>query len=191
MIYSNYRNNMPHYDSITNNYDPRGINDYKVSQNSRLSITNTMPTMPGMPVSILDQRPFIPDSEIPFEIDGNMPALPRTPDTRLPGAPQQSMPQMPGMPQPSMPQQGMPQMPRMPQMPGMQQPAMTPDGNMYPTMPGMPGGMPNMTCDQLREMMRRMNCPMSETPITRPVVPPENGTTQTPQSVTQPRNNNR
>jgi hypothetical protein len=101
------------------------------------------------------------------------------------------MPQMPnGMP-------GMPQMPngmpgmQQPGMPGMQRPGMpetTPgDGNMYPSMPGMPNGMPPMTCEQLRDMMIRMNCPMNgnTTNAPRTVVPPENGT------ATPPANNNR
>ena len=49
MNYSNYRNNMPHYDSMTYNFEPMGINDYRAAQNSRMRIANTMPTMPGMP----------------------------------------------------------------------------------------------------------------------------------------------
>lgn len=168
MNYSNYRNNMPHYDSMIYNYDPMGINDYRVFQNSRTRIANTMPTMTGMPEDMFNQRPFIPDTEIPFEIDGDMPAVPRTPGMQ--------MPQMPGMQQP-----GMPQMPRIPQMP-------PGDGNIYPSMPNLPGGMPPMTCEQLREMMRRMNCPMdgNVTNGTRPIVPPENGTATPPESKTKP-----
>lgn len=183
MSYSNYRNNMPHYDSMPNNYNPRGIYDYEI-QNMRKPLVNTMPAMLGMEDLL---RPFIPDTEIPFEIDGDMPALPRTPVTQMPqpGMPQQpQMPDMPGMPQhPQMP--GMPQQPQMP-MPGMpqqpQMPGMMPDGNMYPMMPGMPNGMPPLNCEQLMEMMRRMNCPMNgnETNLPRPIVPPENGTASQP-----------
>lgn len=205
MSYSNYRNNMPHYDSMPNNYNPMGIHDMTLNQ--RMHIANTMPTMPGME-DIL--RPFIPDTEIPFELDGDMPALPIMPGNQMPmpgmqqpGMPQQ--PQMPGMPQPGMPQQPqvprtpqqpqMPRSPQQPQMPGMQQPGMpgmgmpgiTPDGNMYPQMPGMPNGMP-ITCDQLREMMMRMNCPMNGNGMNgvngpRPIVPPENGTATTPNDI--------
>ena len=233
MNYSNYRNNMPHYDSMTYNYDPMGINDYRVSQNSRLKITNTMPTMPGMPEDMFDRRPFIPDTEIPFDIDGDMPALPQIMMNQMPGMPgmpnMPGMPSMPGMPQPSMPgmprmpvtqQPGMPMMPQpgmpgmsqpsmpqMPSMPGMSQPSMPGvpqpsvpsmpqpgmqrpcmpeaapgDGNMYPSTPSMPNGMPPMTCEQLRDMMRRMNCPMNEnaTNVPRTVVPPENSTATPP-----------
>ena len=77
-----------------------------------------------------------------------------------------------------------------------QTPGMTPnDGNMYP-MPGTPNGMPQMDCEQLREMMRRMNCPMNGNgEMPRPIVPPENGTATPPQNnttpQTPPRNNNR
>ncbi|HHZ03156.1 MAG TPA: hypothetical protein GX396_09540 [Tissierellia bacterium] len=131
-MYSNYRNNMPHYDSMPYNYGSRGMNSYP----RRTHMTNTMPT-PFMPEDMFDMRPFIPESEMPFTIDGDMPALPRT----FNGQP--GMPQMPGMP-------GMPQMPAMPD-----------DGNLYP-MPGMFYDMPQMNCEQLREMMRRMNCPMSD-----------------------------
>ncbi len=202
---NNYRRNMPHYDSMPHHYNPMGINDYKVSNNSRMQITNTMPTMPGMPE--IYQRPFIPEAEIPLEIDGDMPALPRMPDTQMSGLippwllempgmqqpgmsmmpgmpngmPQPGMPMMPGMPN-GMPQQGMPMMPGMPN--GMPQqgmpmmPGMPPDGNMYPSMPEMPNGMFPITCEQLREIMRLMNCPMNENDTTNEqgAVQPENTT---------------
>ena len=92
MNYSNYRNNMPHYDSMTYSYEPMGVNDYRVTQNSRMRIANTMPTMPGMPEDMFNLRPFIPDTEIPFEVDGDMPALPRMPG--MPGMPAMSCEQL-------------------------------------------------------------------------------------------------
>lgn len=214
MFYSNYRNNMPHYDFVQNDYNPMGINSYPRPQNQRMQMANTMPQMPGMD-TVFTQRPFIPDTEIPFDIDGDLPALPRMPGmpngmpgmmqpgmpgmpNGMPGMMQPTMPGMPngmpGMMQPGMPN-GMPQMPSMPSMPGMpQMPGMTPDGNIYPGMPCMPNGMP-MTCEMLRDMMRRMNCPMNgegseETSMPRPVTPPENGIIPPPQNnspATQPR----
>ena len=208
MNYSNYRNNMPHYDSMTYNFEPMGINDYRAAQNSRMRIANTMPTMPGMPDDMFNMRPFIPDTEIPFDIDGDMPALPQTPGMPLmPGVPQMPnvMPNMPGMPlMPGMPNMpGMPQMPNMApqthngmtgtaipgmtgtQLPGMpRMPETAPgDGNIYPSMPEIPNVIAP-TCEQLMELMRRMNCPMdgmtNETNGQIPIVSPENGTAVPP-----------
>ena len=67
----------------------------------------------------------------------------------------------------------------------------TPGMPTMPMMPGMPG-MPGITCDQLMDIMRRMNCPMNGngTNAPRPIVPPENGTAAPPQNnapATQPR----
>ncbi|MDI9495795.1 MAG: hypothetical protein QM227_05970 [Bacillota bacterium] len=208
---NNYRNNMPHYDSLPHDYNPMGLNERKYSNDKKLYFTNSSPTMPQMPGSMF-QTPFIPDSEMPFELDGDMPALPRMPDSQMPGMPglippwmlpemQPSLPMMPGMPQtqmpmmPGMPQTQMPMMPEMPQtqmpmMPGMPQtqmpmtpempqtqmpsmPGMPPaDGNQYPMMPDMqlPGMIP-ITCEQLRDLMRRMNCPVNGS-----LQPPENET---------------
>ncbi len=186
---NNYRNNMPHYDSLPHDYNPMGLNERKYSNDKKLYFTNSSPTMPQMPGSMF-QTPFIPDSEMPFELDGDMPALPRMPDSQMPGMPglippwmlpemQPSLPMMPGMPQtqmpmmPGMPQTQMPMMPEMPQtqMPSM--PGMPPaDGNQYPMMPDMqlPGMIP-ITCEQLRDLMRRMNCPVNGS-----LQPPENET---------------
>ena len=176
---NNYRNNMPHYDSLPHDYNPMGLNERKYSNDKKLYFTNSSPTMPQMPGSMF-QTPFIPDSEMPFELDGDMPALPRMPDSQMPGMPglippwmlpemQPSLPMMPGMPQtqmpmmPGMPQTQMPMTPEMPQtqMPSM--PGMPPaDGNQYPMTPDMqlPGMIP-ITCEQLRDLMRRMNCPVN------------------------------
>jgi hypothetical protein len=186
---NNYRNNMPHYDSLPHDYNPMGLNERKYSNDKKLYFTNSSPTMPQMPGSMF-QTPFIPDSEMPFELDGDMPALPRMPDSQMPGMPglippcmlpemQPSLPMMPGMPQtqmpmmPGMPQTQMPMTPEMPQtqMPSM--PGMPPaDGNQYPMMPDMqlPGMIP-ITCEQLRDLMRRMNCPVNGS-----LQPPENET---------------
>ena len=142
-MYSNNRKNMPHYDSIPYNYSKEVDNLSLPKYNKEAHMANSTPSMPFMPEDMFDMRPFIPDSEMPFTIDGNMPALPRMPDEQMPG-----MPPMPGMP-------GMPQMPGM--MPRMM-PGMMPD--MY-TVPGINNGMP-ITCEQLQEMMRRMNCPMDD-----------------------------
>ncbi|NLK65292.1 MAG: hypothetical protein GX289_09375 [Tissierellia bacterium] len=208
---NNYRNNMPHYDSLPHYYNPMGINEHKISNDNRLHFTSSSPTMPELHGNMF-RRPFIPDTEMPIEIDGDIPALPRMPDTQMPGLTQPGMPGMPGMPMqglpglippwmpqmpemqqpgmpmmPGMPQTQMPMMPEMPQtqmpmMPGMPQTGMpTDDGNMYPMMPGMPQpGMPPVTCEQLRELMRRMNCPINSNQDLnnreRPLVPPENGT---------------
>ncbi|HAS92444.1 MAG TPA: hypothetical protein DCS12_09545, partial [Clostridiales bacterium] len=138
---NNYRNNMPHYDSLPHNYNPMGINEHKNS--NRMHLANTMPRMPGMPDDML-QRPFIPETEMPLEIDGDMPALPRFPQQGIPSLippwlTQPEIPMMPGMqPTPGMP--GMPQMPGMQPTPGM--PGMPQMPGMQPT-PGMPG-MPQM-----------------------------------------------
>ncbi|HRC81136.1 MAG TPA: hypothetical protein PLF27_07105 [Sedimentibacter sp.] len=227
---NNYRNNMPHYDSLPHNYNPMGMSQQKYSNDKKLRFTNSSPTMPQMPGNMY-QTPFIPDTDMPFELDGDMPALPQMPEMpdltqpgsmpgmpdltqpgampgmpglippwmlpemqpgmpMMPGMPQTQMPMMPGMPQtqmpmmPGMPQTQMPMMPGMPEMPqtqmpitpGMppQMPGMPPaDGNIYPTMPEMmqPGMMPRINCEQLRELMRRMNCPVNGTPAQ-----PENGT---------------
>jgi hypothetical protein len=186
---NNYRNNMPHYDSLPHDYNPMGLNERKYSNDKKLYFTNSSPTIPQMPGSMF-QTPFIPDSEMPFELDGDMPALPRMPDSQMPGMPglippwmlpemQPSLPMMPGMPQtqmpmmPGMPQTQMPMTPEMPQtqMPSM--PGMPPaDGNQYPMMPDMqlPGMIP-ITCEQLRDLMRRMNCPVNGS-----LQPPENET---------------
>ena len=186
---NNYRNNMPHYDSLPHDYNPMGLNERKYSNDKKLYFTNSSPTMPQMPGSMF-QTPFIPDSEMPFELDGDMPALPRMPDSQMPGMPglippwmlpemQPSLPMMPGMPQtqmpmmPGMPQTQMHMTPEMPQtqMPSM--PGMPPaDGNQYPMMPDMqlPGMIP-ITCEQLRDLMRRMNCPVNGS-----LQPPENET---------------
>ena len=82
---NNYRNNMPHYDSMPHHYNPMGINEHKVSSNNRMQLTNTMPIMPGMPEDIF-QRPFIPETEMPLEIDGDMPALPGMPQQGTPSS---------------------------------------------------------------------------------------------------------
>ncbi|MDD4088290.1 MAG: hypothetical protein PHP29_01200 [Tissierellia bacterium] len=190
---NNYRNNMPHYDSLPHHYNPMGINEHKNLNNNRMQFATGMPGMPQMPEDML-QMPFISDTEMPLEIDGDMPALPGMPQQGIPSLIPPWMPQMPGMQQPQMPMMpgipgmpgmpttpgmqqpqmpmmpGMPGTPRMPQAPGMQQPQMPmmpqmpqmpgmppQDGNMYPMMPGMPP----VTCEQLREMMTRMNCPMN------------------------------
>ncbi|MFA7550360.1 MAG: hypothetical protein WCZ68_06435, partial [Sedimentibacter sp.] len=92
---NNYRNNMPHYDSMPHHYNPMGINEHKVSSNNRMQLTNTMPIMPGMPEDIF-QRPFIPETEMPLEIDGDMPALPGMPQQGTPSLIPPWMPQMPG-----------------------------------------------------------------------------------------------
>jgi len=103
---NNYRNNMPHYDSLPHNYNPMGINEHKNS--NRMHLANTMPRMPGMPDDML-QRPFIPETEMPLEIDGDMPALPRFPQQGIPSLippwlTQPEIPMMPGMqPTPGMP----------------------------------------------------------------------------------------
>lgn len=83
---NNYRNNMPHYDSLPHDYNPMGLNERKYSNDKKLYFTNSSPTMPQMPGSMF-QTPFIPDSEMPFELDGDMPALPRMPDSQMPGMP--------------------------------------------------------------------------------------------------------
>lgn len=179
---NNNRNNMPHYDSLPHNYNPMGINEHKISNDNRMHFTNSSPTMPELPENMF-RRPFIPETEMPLEIDGDMPALPRMPETQMPGLTQPGMPGMPGMPQQGIPGLIPPWMPQtqMPMMPGMPQPDMpADDGNMYPMMPDMQQpGMPPITCEQLRELMRRMNCPINGNQGVnsgeRPIVPPENG----------------
>ncbi len=135
---NNYRNNMPHYDSMPHHYNnPRGIYDLKSAN-----------AIPGMPEDMF-QRPFIPEEEIPLEIDGDIPALPSMPDI-----PQQIIP---GLIPPWMPQNGMFIMPGMPQT---QTPVIMPDdGNIYPVMPE--NGLPPVTCEQLRELLKWMNCPLN------------------------------
>ena len=151
---NNYRINMPHYDSMPHHYIPRGIYDLKSA--------NAMPDMP----EDMFQRPFIPEAEMPLDIDGDIPALPS-----MPGMPQQVIPGLipPWMPQngmfimPGMPQTQMPMMPEIPGMPQTQMPMMPEmppvDGNIYPVMPE--NGVPPVTCEQLRELLRWMNCPLN------------------------------
>ena len=152
-MYSNYRNNMPHYDSMPYNLAKGPDRPYMPRHEDSMYITNTMPAPPFMPEDMFDLRPFIPDTEIPFTIDGDAPAAPRTPET------QPGMPETPASPViPGMPQVPMPQMPFMPQTPTTLFPGMPPnDGNAYPFMPPI---MPQLTCEQLRELMRLMDCPL-------------------------------
>lgn len=141
----------------------------------------SMPSMPSMPTAPgPGMAPFIPESEMDNLPDGDMPALPRGSDMRMPEFNQ------PG------------NLPAMPQMPG--------DGNMYPgvTMPG--SNMPmEMTCEQLIELTRNMECleemheflhnmngdhtTMPETPAapTTPTMPTTPRTPTTPTMPTTPR----
>jgi hypothetical protein len=52
-IMNNYRNNMPHYDSLPHDYNPMGLNERKYSNDKKLYFTNSSPTMPQMPGGII------------------------------------------------------------------------------------------------------------------------------------------
>lgn len=157
MSYSNYRNNTPHYNSMPYTNEPmnyaQGMNMGSVPgmppygnsmymQNYFPSMpfmtgsnSPTMPSMPSMPTAPQPgMAPFIPASEMENLPDGDMPALPRSPEMRMPEFNQ------PG------------NLPAMPQMPG--------DMNMYPgmTMPGTNMMPMEMTCEQLLELAKNMNC---------------------------------
>nr|WP_300090422.1 hypothetical protein [Sedimentibacter sp.] len=205
MSYSNYRNNMPHYNSMPFSYEPmdyaQGINmgnapgmppygNSMYMQNyfpsmpfmtrSNSPTMPTMPNMPGMPsmpsmpsmptVPSPGMAPFIPESEMENLPDGDMPALPRDPGMRMPEFSQ------PG------------RLPAMPQMPG--------DGNMYPgtTMPGTSMMPMEMTCEQLLELAKNMNCMemmhehmhMEETMPETPAAPTTPRTPTTPTTPTMP-----
>ncbi|MEL7647077.1 MAG: hypothetical protein AAGU76_03245 [Sedimentibacter sp.] len=161
MSYSNYRNDTPHYNSMPYGYEHMGyaqglsgdclpgmppygssmyMQNYMPStpfmasgmQPASIPTIPNMPSMPGMP-NMMPGTPFIPDSQMDDLPDGDMPALPRStmpmPEMRGPGG----LPAMPGMP---------------------------PDGNRYPGIltPGT-GTIPmEMTCEQLMELARNMNC---------------------------------
>jgi len=183
MSNSNYKNNMPHYDSMpfncnpsvyTPNMAPYGNTPYMMPYGGNMpympgmapynnstympgtipydNVSNYMPgtmSTPAAPGVTRPGVPFIPENQMP---DGNMPAVPT-----MPTMPQNGRPTAPGMPQqtptaPTMPQNGSPTAPTMPQTPTM------------PATPGMPtpqNGIPaQITCEQLRELMRRMNCNM-------------------------------
>jgi len=173
MSYSNYRNNMPHYNSMPYNCDPMDLsyapgmppygNTYMASNyypSMPFMTNNTMPTMPNIPnmpmisEDYMPDMPFISDSEMNSISNNTMTSIPRRP--AMPPMPNGTMPSMPGMPEFNLPNGDLPAMPAMPGMPA--------DGNFYPgtQVPEMNNGtMPmQMTCEQLMEMMRRMNCNM-------------------------------
>jgi len=124
------------------------MEDYMFYSNNR----NNWPHYDSMPYSCNPHVSnfMLPDTELP---DGNMPAMPITPDllenmNLFPGIPGFPFPQMPIMPE--MP--GMPLAPETPQTPMMPQ---TPE---MPMMPGMPMMPEQLTCEQLMDLMMRMNC---------------------------------
>lgn len=146
MSYQNYRNSMPHYNSMPYNCDPMslgfvpGMPPYGSSMLMKSNNFSPMTYMPLVPEDYVPDMPFIPETEM-----NSMLCMPQMPNGTMP-------PYMPSMPQ--MPEWPDGDMPAMPAMPG--------DSNYYPDMqmPYMNNStMPTpMTCEQLMEMMKRMNC---------------------------------
>lgn len=146
MSYSNYNNNMPHYNSM-----PFFCKGYPGMMSYGDADAYMMAGMPinGMPSGMSPRMPFMNEEEIPFMPDGNALALPRMPGENIyPGIPEYPlMPDFPGLP-------GMPQIPSMPYVPSQPRLQVPQDGmNMMPETP-------ELTCEQLMEMMMRMNCNM-------------------------------
>lgn len=192
MINSNYRTNMPHYDSTPFNCNPEAYMYGMPSYGDTSAYTgamssmprNIMPTMPGniaptMPGNIMPTMPgnitpTMPGSMMPSMPGGFMPGVPFIPETEMPFMPNGDTPAMPMMPRnstmPYMPEDiniypGIPGFPQMPQTPTMRGMPSTPNTD-APSMPNMSmpqNGMPmQITCEQLMEMMRRMNCSMDD-----------------------------